>query len=100
MFCCSDSFLLRGATFLLPEAHYSLHGHQVFHAHHVVSCSGKDEHPVDAFGAAMAQLAQQPDGLQPAENLFNPFALPLTDLIAAVTGGPPIDGRATISVVL
>src|SRR5713101_2860297 len=100
MSCCCDSFLLRGATFSLPEAHYCLHGHQFPHSYQVVSGGGEDEDPVDAFGAAMAQLAQQAHRLQPAEDLFDPFALLLTDLVARMAGGAAIDGRAAIGVVL
>src|SRR3984893_14500882 len=100
MSCCFDSFLLRGATFSRPEAHSSLHGHQFPHSYQVVSGSREDEDPVHAGGAAMAQLAQQAHRLQPAEDLFDPFPLLLTDLIAAVTGSPAIDGRAAIGVVL
>src|ERR1700730_2240085 len=98
--CCFDSFLLRGATFSRPEAHSSLHGHQFPHSYQVVSGRREDEDPVDAFSAAMAQLAQQAHRFKPAEDLFNPFALLLTDLIAAVTGGAAIDGRPAIGVVL
>src|SRR5882672_2878484 len=73
---------------------------QVSNADQVVSCGGKDEDPVDAFATAMAQLAQQADRLQPAENLFDPFAFPLTDLIARMSGGATINGQAAISIVL
>src|SRR6266542_3137458 len=97
---CFDSFLLRGATFSRPEAHYSLHGHQLPHSYQIVSRSGEDKDPVHPRGAAMAQFAQQADRLQPAEDLFDPFALLLTDLITAVTGGATINGRAAIGVVL
>src|SRR5467141_4490910 len=100
MSSCFDSFLLRGATFSLPEALYCLDGHQLPDSYQVVSGGGEDEDPVDAFGAAMAQFAQQADRLQPTKDLFDPFALLLTDLITAVTGGATINGRAAISVVL
>src|SRR6266705_1376752 len=96
MSCCFDSFLLRGATFSLPEAHYCLHGHQLPHSHQVVSGGREDEDPVDAFGAAMAQLAQQAHRLEPTEDLFDPFALLLTDLIALVARRATIDGRFAI----
>src|SRR5712692_316883 len=93
MSCCFDSLLLRGATFSLPEAHCSLHGHQLPHSYQVVSGRREDEDPVDAFGAAMAQLAQQAHRLQPAEDLFDPFAFLLSDLIARVARRAAIDGR-------
>src|SRR5450759_3784594 len=96
---CFDSFLLRGASFSRPETHYCLHGHQFPHSYQVVSGGREDEDPVDAFGAAMAQFAQQADRLQPAEDLFDPFALLLTDLITRMPGGASVDGRLAISVV-
>src|SRR6266851_8680521 len=98
--CAFDSSLLRAATFSRPEAHYSLHGHQLPHSYQVVGRSSEDKDPVHARGAAMAQLAQQAHRLQPAKDLFDPFALLLTDLIARMARGPFIDGRAAISVVL
>ncbi len=100
MSCCFDSFLLRGATFSRRQAHYSLHRHQLPHSHQVVCCRREDEDPVDARGAAVTQLAQQPDCLQPAEDLFDPLALLLADLIAGVARGATIDGRLAIGVVL
>ena len=60
---------------------------QISHSHQVVSCGGEDEHPVHSFSATMAQFAQQANRLQPTEDLFDPFALPLTDLVARVPRG-------------
>src|SRR6185312_1817958 len=73
---------------------------QISNADQVVSRGREDEDPVDSFVTAVPQLAQQPDGLQPTEDLFNPFAVPLTDLITRMPGGATINCRATISVVL
>src|SRR6266404_352381 len=100
MRCDSERLLLRGAPFSCPEAHSSLHGHQLSHSHQVVSGRREDEDPVHAFGAAMAQLAQQAHRLQPTEDLFDPFALLLTDLIALVARRATIDGRFAIGIVL
>src|SRR5438876_8758433 len=100
MLCWFDSFFLCGATFSRQQAHCSLHRHQLPHSHQVVSRSRKDKDPVHECGAAMAQLAQQADRLQPAEDLLNPFALLLTNLIAGMTRGASVDGRLAISVVL
>src|SRR6266851_3342696 len=73
---------------------------QISNADHVVSSGREDKDPVDTFGAAMAQFAQQAHRLQPAEDLFDPFAFALTDLVTRMARGPAIDGRPTISVVL
>ena len=84
MRCAFDSFLFRGTRFSRPKAHYSLHRHQLSHSHQVVSRRREDEDPVHARRAALAQLAQQPDRLQPTEDFFDPFAFLLTDLIAGM----------------
>lgn len=94
MRCAFDSFVLGGASFSLRRAHYCLNGYQLSHSYQVVSGGGEDEDPVDAFGAAMAQLAQQAHRLQPTEDLFDPFALLLTDLITLVARRATIDSRA------
>src|SRR5882672_1236842 len=73
---------------------------QISNANQVISCGREDEDPVDAFATAMPQLAQQADRLQPTEDLFDPFALPLADLVTRMPGGATINGRATISIVL
>src|SRR6266404_6362318 len=87
MRCAFDSFLFRGNRFPRHQAHYCLHRHKFPHSYQVVSRSGEDKDPVHPRGAAMAQFAQQAHRLQPAEDLFDPFALLLTDLITAVSGG-------------
>src|SRR5229473_2182230 len=95
-----DSFLLNGAISSRRRAHYSLNRHQLSHSHQVVSGRREDEDPVHACGAAMPQLAQQAYRLQPTEDLFDPFALLLTNLITLVARRPSIDSRLAIGVVL
>src|SRR5205814_10431035 len=94
------SLLYRGNRYSLHQAQYCLHHHKFPQSYQVVTRSGEDKDPGHPRGAAMAKFAQQPHRLQPAEDLFDPFALLLTDLITAVTGGATINGRAAISVVL
>src|SRR6266487_2540829 len=100
MLCCFDSFFHRSAIFSRCQAHYSLYRHQLSHSYKVVSGRGEDKDPVHAGGAAVAQLAQQPDRLQPTEDLFDPFAFLLADLIASMARRASIDGRPAVSVVL
>src|SRR5712691_2961541 len=95
-----DSFLFSGTIFSVRQAHYSLHRHQLPHSYQVVSGGREDEAPVHSFSTAMAQLAQQADRLQPTKDLFNPFALPLADLVAVVARGAAVDSRLAIGVVL
>src|SRR6266566_4941107 len=98
--CAFDSSLLGGTIFSGRQAHYSLTGHQLSDSYQVVSGGGEDEDPVHPFGTSMAQLAQQSNRLQPAEYLFDPFALTLTDLIALMAGRATVDSRPAIGVVL
>src|SRR5258705_8024182 len=95
-----DSFLLGGTICSRRRAGYSLNRYQLPHSHQVVSCGGEDEDPVHSFSATMAQFAQQANRLQPTEDLFDPFALLLTDLVTLVPRGATIDSRLTIGVVL
>src|SRR5947199_9958179 len=69
---------------------------QVPDAHQVVDRQAEDEHPPDAPAAAMARLPKQADGLEPAEDLFDPLALLLTHLVAGVARGAPIDRARTV----
>src|SRR6266852_3576969 len=73
---------------------------EVAEADQVVDRQAEDEHPVHASPAAMARLAQQPDGLEPAEDLFDALAFPLADSVPGVAGGALIDRTRTIRGVL
>jgi hypothetical protein len=59
---------------------------QVSDSHQVVSGRRKLKDPTHYRQTSMARLAQQADGLQPAEDLFNSFALALTNGITRVPG--------------
>src|SRR3990172_1164574 len=57
-------------------------------------------HPVEGLlrplDPSIARLPQAPDRLDPAKDLFDPFSNALTDLVARVPGGAPLQaGRAT-----
>jgi hypothetical protein len=58
----------------LPPRRNSRYQRQVSNSYQVVSRSGELEDPTYQLQAAVACLAQQPDGLQPAEDLFHSFA--------------------------
>ena len=60
----------------------------------VVGRGGEGHDPIDERVAAMSQLAQPTDGLQPAEDLLDEFPSPLTDGVARVPRGPAVDGAA------
>src|SRR3972149_1902578 len=50
---------------------------------------GEDEHPPHPRCAPMPRFPQRSHGLHPTEDLFNEFALPLTDLVPLVASGAP-----------
>jgi hypothetical protein len=64
---------------------------EVAHSHQIVNCQGQTEHPIDSRHSAMASLAQSADGLDPAEDLFHPFALTLTDGVPRMPSGALVD---------
>src|SRR3990170_8544096 len=69
------------------------------HADQVVDRRREDEDPVAFRLAPVAGLPQQPDRLQPAEDLLDPLAHPLADLIAGMPGRASVDGaRAAVRV--
>ena len=72
-------------------------GEQVAHSHQVVDCQGEGEHPLDSSHAAMARLAQTRNGLEPTEDLFDPFALLLTYRVAGMAGGTCVDNAGRLA---
>src|SRR5713226_6615269 len=73
---------------------------QVPNADQIVGGHPEDEHPLDPLQAAMAQLPEPADGLQPAEDLFHALALRLTDLVTRVSCRPLVDGTSSTLVIL
>lgn len=67
---------------------------QISHADEVVSSSGKGEDPAYLEDAAVPNLPQQRNRLEPSEALFHPLPLPLADGVSRVLRRPSID-RAT-----
>jgi len=77
-----------------PRRRSSGYRRQVSNSYQVVSRGGELEDPTHQLQAAVARLAQQPDGLQPTEDLFHSFAFPLTNQIARMTGRASINSRS------
>jgi hypothetical protein len=65
------------------------------HAHEVIGSSREGEDPPDFENAPMAQLAQERDGLEPAEAFLNALALLLADFVTSVPSGTAIYGAPT-----
>src|SRR6266542_1887219 len=74
--------------------------HEIAPAHQVVGGGAEAKQPVDEMSAAVAELAEEPDGLHPAEGLLDQFPLALTQGIARMTSRAAIDRAATESGVL
>src|ERR671935_608097 len=71
------------------------HREQRSHANQIVDGGGERKGPLDAVPAAMPQFPQQADRLHPAKHFFDAFSRALTDRIARMARGAPIDGTAT-----
>src|SRR4030088_2030288 len=71
-----------------------------WNANKIVGRCGEDEEPFDQASAAVAGLAQAPDGLHPTERLFDLFSLDHADAVASVTCGPRIDRRMAVGDIL
>src|SRR5215472_15094566 len=90
----------RGAGGAAPGYRSSWGLGQVADADQVVRRQAEDEHPTDPGAAPVARLAQQPHGLEPAEDLFDALAGPLAHLVAGVARGARIDRTRPIRGVL
>ena len=65
------------------------------HPHEVIGGSREGENPSDFEDAPVSQLAQEGDGLEPAEAFLDPLALLLTDAIPGVPRRAPINRAAS-----
>ena len=65
--------------------------HQIAHPDQVVGRQREGEHPADPSQTAVTSLAQAAHGLEPTEDLLDPFALLLAYQIAAMTSRALID---------
>src|SRR5438128_603236 len=91
---------LTDAAGLTPLSGSSCGLGQVADADQVIDRQPEDEHPTHPAPAAMARLAQQADGLEPAEDLLHALAFPLAQLVAGVTRGALIDRTRPVRGVL
>jgi hypothetical protein len=70
---------------------------QVAHSDQVVGRQGQAEHPIDSRDSAMAGLTQPAYRLDPAKDLFHPFALALTKRVARMASGALVDGTGLLA---
>ena len=67
---------------------------EVAPAHQIVGGGAEAKQPIDETPTAVSQLAEERDGLQPAERLLNELALTMTEPVAPVSGRPTVDRTA------
>src|SRR5690349_19782145 len=83
-----------------PQRGNSGYRRQVSDSDQVVSRGRELEDPAHQLQASVPRLAQQPDSLQPAEDLFDSFAFLLTNSIARMTGRAAINGTTAAPLVV
>ncbi len=76
------------------------HRLQIAHPNQVVDGRRKLKHPVHSPLTSDPHLAHQPDRLQPAEDLFHPFSLALTDPIPGMPRRSSVEGASAPRLVL
>src|SRR5712691_2362790 len=88
--CCADSVYLATGSFLFGSGRFcsvmiaalspcsGCHSRQITHPHQIVGGQCEGKHPADASHTAVASLTQAADGLEPAEDFFDPFTFLLT----------------------
>src|SRR5215831_1783701 len=69
-------------------------------ANEIVGGRRQHEEPFDQRPSAMSRLAQAAHGLDPTEGFFDLLSLDRADAVTGVTGGPRIDRRAAVGIVL
>jgi hypothetical protein len=73
---------------------------QVPDPHEIVDGGGKGEDPIHPPLAAVPRLAEQPDGLEPAEDLLDELALALAHQVTGVAHGAAVDPTGPVRRVL
>src|SRR5437867_4298320 len=96
--------LAHRAPLWTPQRHPSLDAswcwRQIADPNQVVRRDRECEHPIHAIDPAMTKLPQATDRFQPAEDLFHPLALALTDQITRVSRCALVNRTAAPLVVL
>ena len=75
-------------------------GRQVAYSHQIVGGGGKGEHPAHPFYTSVTSFPEIAHGFHPAEDFLHPFAQALTEDIARMASGTPVNGRSPALAVL
>ena len=100
MLCSSDSFSLHFPALRRVRRHLSLHRYEIPDPHEVISRYRKLEYPPDLGSTSVAQLPEQPHGLQPPKDLLYSLPFPLADCVPGVPRRSLIYRRPSPTVVL
>src|SRR5512143_1679637 len=73
---------------------------KVSYSNEVVRSKSEAEDPVDQLQSSVLDLAEQAHRLEPAEDLLDPLAFSLTDLVTGVPSGSAVDRARPVRVVL
>ena len=88
-----DAFISMIEIYLAPSSSRPSRD-EIAPAHQVVGGRTKAKQPIDEASAAVAEFAEERDGLQPAEGLLDQLPLALTQGIARMTRGATINRAA------
>src|SRR5499433_717647 len=72
-------------------------GQQLGHADKIIRCSHPPSSQLGSVSSSEACFPKTAHGLHPTKDLFDPFSNPLTEGIAFMTRGSPIDGRSAFA---
>src|SRR5262245_4521281 len=72
-------------------------GHQFGHADKIIGCSHPPSSQLGSLGSPKTRFSKTSHGLHPTKDFFDPLANPLTEGIAFMTRGSPIDGRSAFA---
>src|SRR5262245_16344124 len=93
--CSTKSFF---SSSRIPSAPVSnLLGHQLGHADKIVRRSHPPSSQLGSVSSPKTRFPKTSHGLHPTEDLFDPLSNPLTEGIALMTRGSPIDGRSAFA---
>src|SRR5262245_2847397 len=91
--CSTNSFL---SSLCITSAPVSIRlGDQLGHADKIIRCSHPPSSQLGSLGSPKTRFPKPSHGFHPTKDLFDPLSNPLTQGIALMTRGSPIDGRAT-----
>jgi hypothetical protein len=90
----------RGSAFVQAPIPHAAAPQEIAHPHQVIDRCGEGEEPADSWHGPMFHVTEQPHGLHPAKDLFDAFAVLLTDRVTSVSRGPTVNRTGPVRRVL